>query len=512
MKKPNIPDWNDQIQVRYEKMLRMREKGINPYRNGLTPENLAADILKQYESLSKEELDQKQPVASVAGRIIAVRDFGKAGFVRIQDRSGTIQVYVAKDKLGDSAYELYKNFTDIGDIVLVKGSVFRTKTNELSILATQYEFLTKALRPLPEKFHGISDVELRYRHRSLDLIVNEYVRKTFRTRTKVISLIRKFFDERDFLEADTPMMHSIAGGAAARPFKTHHNALDVELFMRIATELHLKRLVVGGFDRVYEMNRIFRNEGISIKHNPEFTSIEFYWAYATFEDLMKLTEDLFVMLVKEVTGGMELEYQGQRIDFSSPWKRLSVFEAIQQYSGFSKSGGKITERKDVLSYLDKKQIHYEPKWPLGALQMAIFDAEVEDKLVQPTFITHYPTDVSPLSRRNEKNPDVVDRFELYINGWELANAFSELNDPIDQRERFEDQAKAKAAGDEEACDLDEDFLYALEHGMPPTAGEGIGIDRLVMLLTNSASIRDVILFPQMRREHKQEHKVDEKEK
>lgn len=496
--KPKISDWNDQIQVRYEKMQKMREKGINPYKNGITPTHLSSDIHREFGETPKEKLEEQKPKVSIAGRVMAVRDFGKAGFLRILDRAGLIQVYVAKDQLGPEQYEAYKSFIDIGDIVYVEGSIFRTKTNELSVSATKLEVLTKSLRPLPEKFHGISDVELRYRHRSLDLIMNEQVRKTFITRTKIVSSIRRFFDEKGFLEVDTPMMHSVAGGAAARPFITHHNALDMDLYMRIAPELHLKRLIVGGFDRVYEMNRLFRNEGISIKHNPEFTTIEFYWAYATFHELMDITEELFQTLCKQIYGQLKLTYQGTEISFEGPWQRVSVADAILKYTEFSKEPGKLNDRQAVIDYLQKNQIPFDPKWTIGALTMALFDVEVEHKLTQPTFITHYPTDVSPLSRRNEENPNVVDRFELYINGWEFANAFSELNDPIDQRERFEVQAQAKAAGDDEAFDMDEDFLLALEHGMPPTAGEGIGIDRLVMLFTDSASIRDVILFPLMR--------------
>lgn len=496
-KKPNIPDWNEQIEVRFEKVNKMREVGLNPFTNGLTPAHTSADVHQQYGEVPKETLEAENHIVSLAGRVMAVRDFGKGGFVRLQDRKGQLQVFLSKDVLGAEIYERYKTYTDLGDIIFVEGKVFRTRTNELTVQANRFEFLTKALRPLPEKFHGISDVELRYRNRSVDLVMNENVRKTFMIRTKVIRLIRKFFDERDFLECDTPMLHAIAGGAAARPFKTHHHALDMELALRIAPELHLKRLVAGGFERVYEMNRLFRNEGISIKHNPEFTSIEFYWAYATYDDLMNITEELFQYLAREIHGSMKLTYQGTEIDFSGPWARLTVADAVAKYSGF-KDTAKASDRAALMGYLDSKGIHYEKKAQTGALLMAIFDEEVEKHLIQPTFITQYPTDVSPLSRANDKDPSVVDRFELYVYGREMANAFSELNDPIDQRQRLEVQAAAKAAGDVEACDIDEDFLVALEHGMPPTAGEGIGIDRLVMLFTDSASIRDVILFPHMR--------------
>lgn len=495
--KPNIADWNEQIEVRFEKIKKMRESGVNPFRNGLAPANNTAEIIRKFGETLKEQLESENHQTSIAGRVMAIRDFGKGGFLRLQDGKGILQVFVSKDALGPEVYERYKQFIDLGDIVYVEGKLFRTKTNELTLQASRFEFLTKALRPLPEKFHGLSDIELRYRHRSVDLIMNEDVRKTFLARTKILATIRRFFDDRGFLEVDTPMLHPIAGGAAARPFKTHHNALDMELFLRIAPELHLKRLIVGGFERVYEMNRLFRNEGISIKHNPEFTTIEFYWAYATYDDLMKATEELFQLLAKEVLGGLKFKYQGTDIDFSGPWMRLSVAEAVAKHSGF-KDTAKMKDRASLIKYLESKQIPFDPKWTTGALLMAIFDAEVEEHLIQPTFITHYPTDVSPLSRRNEQDPSIVDRFELFIYAREMANAFSELNDPVDQRSRFEAQAHAKAAGDEEACDIDEDFLAALEHGMPPTAGEGIGIDRLVMLLTDSASIRDVILFPHMR--------------
>lgn len=499
----NLPDLNEQVQVRLEKTEKMREAGLNPYRNDLKPSMSTGEFSKKYGSFTKEQFEAKasgtQEEVMLAGRVMAVRDFGKGGFVRIQDRHGQVQLFVSKDSMG-ADFDKYKNFTDLGDVVFARGTPFRTKTNELSLHVHQYEILTKAIRPLPEKFHGITDVELRYRHRSLDLIMTEKSRETFKTRSKIISTIRKFFESRDFIESDTPMMHSIAGGAAARPFKTHHNALDMELFMRIAPELYLKRLVVGGFERVYEMNRLFRNEGISIKHNPEFTTIEFYWAYADYNDLMDLTEELFQVLGREVLGSDKLTYQGTEINLKGPWKRLSVKDAVAEYSGF-KDKSKMNDKVALANYLSSKKVKIEKFWEAGNLLMAIFDEEVESKLIQPTFITHYPTDVSPLSRRNDKDPSIVDRFELYIYGREMANAFSELNDPIDQRARFEDQMKAKDAGDAEAHEIDEDFLYALEHAMPPTAGEGIGIDRLVMLFTDSASIRDVILFPQMRKDH-----------
>lgn len=494
----DVPDRNEIIDVRLDKIERMRERGINPFANGYAPKNHAADIFQGYQEKTKEELEAAKVSVSIAGRVIFLRDFGKAGFVKIQDGTGQIQAYVSKDALGDSGYKDYKDFIDLGDIVAIEGHLFRTKTNELTIHCERFLFLTKALRPLPEKFHGLTDIETRYRHRTLDLITNEESRNRFLARSKIIKLIREFLDDRSFMEVETPMMHAIAGGAAARPFRTHHNALDMDLFLRIAPELYLKRLIAGGFERVYEINRNFRNEGVSIKHNPEFTMLEFYWSYATYNELMDLTEEMFQFLAQSLFGKLKFNYQGHEVDFAGPWARLPVAEAVVRYSGF-KDISKAYDRQALLAYLDSKDYSYDPKSSTGALLMSIFDHEVEEKLIQPTFITQYPTDVSFLSRRNDENPHVVDRFELYIVGRETANAFSELNDPLDQRYRFKIQSEAKAAGDEEACDTDEDFLRALEHGMPPAAGEGIGIDRLVMLLTDAPSIRDVILFPHMRR-------------
>ena len=491
-------DTNELVETRIDKAKRMREQGLNPYGNGLTPKNLTQDIHRDHGGRSKEELDAERRDVSIAGRVMFVRDFGKAAFIKVQDRLGQIQVYVSRDGLGEERYKQYKEFTDIGDIVYVEGHLFRTKTNELSVHATRVTLLTKSIRPLPEKFHGLTDIETRYRHRTLDLIMTEESRRRFQARSRITRGIREFFDQRDFLEVETPMLHPVAGGAAAKPFKTHHNALDMELFLRIAPELYLKRLTAGGFDRVYEINRNFRNEGVSIKHNPEFTSLEFYWAYATYKDLMDLTEELLQKLARDLFGALKFTYQGTEIDFAGPWRRLSVKDAVAEYSGF-KDKGRMNDRGALLNYVSQNHIGHDPKGPTGALLMAVFDHEVEKHLIQPTFITQYPTDVSFLSRANDEDPSIVDRFELYIYGREVANAFSELNDPLDQRYRFQLQADAKARGDEEACDVDEDFLWALEHGMPPTAGEGIGIDRLVMLFTDAASIRDVIFFPHMRR-------------
>jgi lysyl-tRNA synthetase class 2 len=495
-------DQVEQVRVRYEKMGRIRERGENPYKNGFKPSQVASELHKKYDEKTKEELEAAALDVSVAGRIMAIRDFGKASFVRVKDRSGIIQLYVAKDKLGDEAYANFKEL-DLGDLVFARGPLFKTRTNELSVESRQVELLTKSLRPLPEKFHGIADVEIKYRQRYLDLIMNDATKETFRKRSKIVEEVRRYFVEHDFMEVETPMMHPIVGGATARPFVTHHNTLDMDLFLRIAPELYLKRLVVGGFDRVFEINRNFRNEGMSIKHNPEFTMLEFYQAYATYEDLMDLTEDLFQTVAENALGTQKIMYQGTEIVLSGAWKRIGVEDAILEMSGF-KDRAKIRDREALLAYGKSKHYKMNPKDTTGGLMMVIFDEEVEAKLIQPTFVTHYPLDVSPLSRKSEKDPFLVDRFELFIYGREMANAFSELNDPVDQKERFQSQVDAKNAGNEEACDMDEDYIRALEYGLPPTAGQGIGIDRMVMLLTDSPSIRDVILFPQMRPEAKSE--------
>jgi lysyl-tRNA synthetase, class II len=491
-----MEDLSEQVQVRVDKLARIRERGENPYKNGIEPTALAGELHARFGEKPKEELETLAHRCSVAGRIMAIRDFGKASFVRVKDRSGLIQLYVQKDRLGPDAYARFKEM-DLGDIVFSEGAVFKTKTGELSLQSDSLELVTKSLRPLPEKFHGLADVEIRYRQRYLDLIMNDASRETFRKRSRIVEEVRKFFTEHDFIEVETPMMHPIAGGATARPFITHHNTLDMELYLRIAPELYLKRLVVGGFERVFEINRNFRNEGISIKHNPEFTMLEFYMSYGTYHELMALTERLFCQVADRVLGTRKLTYQGTEIDLDGKWERISVEDAIVKHSGF-KDRSKLRDREALLAYGRERKIPMKPKDPAGVLQMAIFDEEVEAKLVQPTFLTHYPMDVSPLSRANEKDPFVVDRFELFIYGREMANGFSELNDPMDQLARFEAQAAEKAAGNLEACDVDHDYVMALEHGMPPAAGEGIGIDRLVMLFTDSASIRDVILFPQMR--------------
>lgn len=471
------------------------EAGINPYPNDFKPDHTSADIFNEF-GLLQEIPDQ--PVSfQVAGRIIARRSFGKAAFVQLQDRKGRLQLYVRKDVIGEESFAVFDAF-DIGDIVGAEGKPFRTKTGELSLSVTSIRLLTKSLHPLPEKFHGLTDVETRYRQRYVDLIVNPESREVFISRSKVINLIREFMVKNDFLEVETPMMQQIPGGATARPFVTHHNALDMQLYLRIAPELYLKRLVVGGFDRVFEINRNFRNEGISIRHNPEFTMMEFYQSYATFEDLMEYTETLLCHVAEQLLGTLELKYQGLDINFNRPWKRLTVLEAILEYGDIDAKT--LADRDLAYAYAKSIGLDLPEDIGYGKLVTEIFEEVAETKLIQPTFITAYPTEVSPLSRKNDLNPEIVDRFELFIAGRELANAFSELNDPVDQKERFLAQVAAKDKGDEEAHYMDEDYIRALEYGMPPAAGEGIGIDRLVMLLTDSASIRDVILFPQLRKE------------
>jgi lysyl-tRNA synthetase, class II len=486
-------------QQRLDKAGRWREAGFNPYGNGYRPEHQASEIHARHGAQSAEELEQAPPTSyTVAGRIVAMRTFGKAAFIKLRDRSGELQVHMKKDALGD-AYELFK-LCDLGDFLGVTGPVFRTKTGELSLSATRFLPLTKALRPLPEKWHGLTDVEVRYRQRYLDLVSNPEVKQTFLKRTRLVRFIREFLDARDFVEVETPMMHPLVSGAAARPFTTHHNALDIDLYMRIAPELYLKRLVVGGLERVYEINRNFRNEGISTRHNPEFTMLEFYQAYATYEDLMDLTEELISEAARVVTGDTKVPYQGHVLDFGKGWKRIPMTEAIREAVG-----GKLTDKDmadpDRLRHALLETTHAESERRAidtmnhGELVGALFEHHVEHTLVHPTFITHFPTSVSPLARRNDQNPEITDRFELFVASREIANAFSELNDPLDQRDRFLAQLDAKKRGQQETMDYDEDYIRALEHGMPPTAGEGIGIDRLAMLFTDAASIRDVILFP-----------------
>jgi lysyl-tRNA synthetase class 2 len=426
---------------------------------------------------------------------MGLRDFGKASFIHIRDRTGRIQAYVRKDKVGEDRYKIFK-LMDLGDFIGLQGSFFRTKTGELTLLADDVNLLSKSMRPLPEKWHGLSDVETRYRQRYLDLIANEEVKTVFVLRSRIIQSIRGFFIKRDFLEVETPMMQPIPGGATARPFKTFHNALGMHLYLRVAPELYLKRLVIGGLERVFEINRNFRNEGVSVKHNPEFTMLEFYMAYATFEDLMELTQELFNHVLTEVLGKNTIEYQNQTIDFTPPWPRIAMVDALTGTAGLPKEAWKDIHA--ATAFARSKDIVLSKDDNLGKILAKIFDQLVEPKLMRPTFVYGYPIEISPLSRRNDQDPDLADRFELFIGGKEIANAFNELNDPIDQRERFKAQASLREAGDEEAQYMDEEYLEAMEYGLPPTAGEGIGIDRVVMLLTDSPSIRDVIFFPHMR--------------
>jgi lysyl-tRNA synthetase class 2 len=488
---------NDLLAQRRAKLDELRAEGCNPFANDFQVSHCTAELHAAHAEDDADALAGCGAVYALAGRIMARRDFGKAAFLQLQDRSGRCQVYLSQEQLGDAGYALYRKL-DIGDIIGVTGIPFRTKTNELSLRADSLRLLTKSVLPLPEKWHGLTDVETRYRQRYLDLIVNQEVRETFRKRSRIIALIRDFMVARDFLEVETPMMQPLAGGATARPFVTHHNTLKMDLFLRIAPELYLKRLVVGGFERVFEINRNFRNEGISIQHNPEFTMMEFYQAYATYADLMELTEELVCHVAEQVVGSLQFTYGGREVDLRRPWRRLSVRAAVMEYGGLN--AAQLGDRATLLAFARSQGLEVDERIGDGKLLIEIFEAVAEPHLWQPTFITHYPTEISPLSRKNDADPDVVDRFELYVVGRELANAFSELNDPIDQRERFEGQLLEKAAGDEEAHAMDDDYIRALEYGLPPTAGEGIGIDRLVMLLTDAASIRDVILFPQLRPE------------
>jgi lysyl-tRNA synthetase, class II len=489
---------NEQILVRKQKLAALKTQGTQAYPNDFSPTHTTAALLERFAETKPEAFEQLTEQFALAGRIMSIRHFGKAAFFHIQDRSGQIQVYVRQGDSPQEAVTLLKETLDVGDFVGVRGSIFRTRTGELTIKTATLRLLSKSLRPLPEKWHGLQDVEVRYRQRYLDMLVNPHVRETFRKRAQLIQLIRQFFIDRDYLEVETPTMQSIAGGALARPFVTHHNTLDIDLYLRIAPELFLKRLIVGGAERVFEVGRNFRNEGMSTKHNPEFTTLEFYEAYATYEHLMTLTEELFAFLAREVNGSLTVPYGEQTIDFTPPWPRLGMKEALCQYTGLSME--ELDNEATVRAKARALGVHTPAAAPLGKAMEELFGEVVEPHLVQPTFVVSYPVEVSPLARRNETDSRFVDRFELYIAGREIANAFSELNDPEDQLQRFLEQLREREAGDQEAHALDEDYVRALEYGMPPTAGEGIGIDRLVMLFTNSPSIRDVILFPQMRPE------------
>lgn len=489
---------NELIRARRRKLEALRAQGIDPYARRYPVTHATREIIERYGGMSREELEGVAERFSVAGRIMALRTFGKAAFAHIQDAQGRIQIYARMDLLGEERYRLLDSL-DLGDWIGVQGRLFRTRTHELTLEVSDWTLLSKSLRPLPEKWHGLTDVEVRYRQRYLDLLVNPKTRWIFRTRSRLIRALRQFLDHQGFLEVETPMMHPIPGGAAARPFVTHHNALGVDLYLRIAPELYLKRLVVGGFERVYEINRNFRNEGISSVHNPEFTMLEFYVAYWDYRDLMTFTETLFQHLAQEVLGRTRFPFRGQEIDLASPWRRLTVEEALREAGGVPEAA--LKDREAALDWAREQGISLEGAESLDRILVTLFDKRVAPHLTQPTFVTDYPTEVSPLARRRPDNPDRVERFEVFIGGLEVANAFTELIDPLDQRSRFEEQEARRRGGDEEAQCLDEDFLRALEQGMPPTAGEGIGIDRLVMLFTDSPSIREVILFPQLRPEH-----------
>jgi lysyl-tRNA synthetase class 2 len=507
-KAPPAPGRSEQeiLQARFHKAEALRAQGVNPY--PITPRAFQAlgDVVKDFGGLDAAALEklsaEQRAGVCVAGRIVAERSFGKAGFLKLRDRTGELQIYVKRDVLGEGQYEVVK-LAEVGDFVAAEGHVFRSKTGELTVQVESFQVLSKALRPLPEKWHGLQDLETRYRQRYLDLISNAEVRNVFLKRSRIIKETRAFLDARDFVEVETPMMHSLVSGAAARPFETHHNALDLDLVLRIAPELHLKRLVVGGLERVYEINRNFRNEGLSAQHNPEFTMLEFYQAYATYEDLMVLTEQLLAHLAQTVLGTLEVPYQGQVLSFAGPFRRLPMIDGVRaafpevqasEWNDASALRRRLLADPVAASFGAAERAQLESA-SAGELIARMFEAKVEKGLVQPTFVTQFPTAISPLARKNDEHPEFVDRFELYVAGREIANAFNELNDPLDQRQRFEEQVRKKAAGAGETMDYDEDYVRALEHGMPPTAGEGIGIDRLVMLLTDAANIRDVILFP-----------------
>jgi lysyl-tRNA synthetase, class II len=490
-------DENKLIAQRREKLAELRAQG-HPYPNDFRRDALAAELHARYGDLDGEQLEADQITVSVAGRMMGKRVMGKASFSHLLDTSGRIQLFLQRNALAEGVYQAFKGW-DIGDLVGARGSLFKTKTGELSVKVDHLRLLAKSLRPLPEKFHSLTDQETRYRRRYVDLIMNNEVCEVFRTRSRIVGFIRRYLDERGFLEVETPMMQPIPGGAAARPFVTWHNALGTQLYLRIAPELYLKRLVVGGFEKVYELNRNFRNEGLSTQHNPEFTMLEFYQAYADYRDLMDLTEDMLRRLAMDVTGSAGIRYQGKLHDLGRPFKRMTVKDSIAHFnSGVSLSA--LDDLKYVRALAARLGVAVKSNYGVGKIQLEILEKTVEPKLQDPTFITAYPTEVSPLARRNDADPAVADRFEFFVSGRELANGFSELNDVEDQAERFRGQAAAKDAGDEEAMHFDEDYIRALEYGLPPTAGEGIGIDRLVMLLTDSPSIRDVLLFPHMRPE------------
>jgi len=484
-----IENLSEVLQVRRDKLSELQKMGRDPFKiSKYNVSHHSNEVVDNYDSLEGQKV-------SLAGRIMSKRIMGKASFMHLQDQNGRIQAYVKRDDIGTDEYKLFKTY-DIGDIVGIEGFVFKTKTEEVSVHVEKLVLLSKSLQVLPEKHHGLKDVDLRYRQRYVDLIVNPEVKDAFLTRTKALKALRSYLDERGFLEVETPILNTIAGGANARPFITHHNTLDIPMYLRIANELYLKRLIVGGFDKVYEMGRMFRNEGMDMKHNPEYTAIELYQAYADYKDMMDITENVISHMAQVATGSMKINYQGTEIDFTPPWKRMTMEECVKEYAGVDFS--EINTDEEALAIAREKGIEITPGMRRGEVINAFFEEFGEDKLIQPTFITHHPVEVSPLAKRNVEDPRRTDRFEAFANKWELANAFSELNDPIDQRGRFEDQVRKRELGDDEACEMDEDFINALEVGLPPTGGLGIGIDRVIMLLTDSTTIRDVLLFPTMK--------------
>ncbi len=491
----NDLELNELLQIRRNKLDELRSLGIDPFGGKYERTHYAKHILETYQDQSKEELEASPVEVSIAGRIMQKRGMGKAGFAHLQDITGKIQIYVREDTVGENKYRAF-DILDLGDMIGVRGTVFKTKTGETSIKVTALEVMTKSLIPLPEKFHGLKDVELRYRQRYVDLIMNQDVQETFILRSKIIQSMRRYLDSRGYLEVETPTLHAIAGGASARPFITHHNALDMQLYMRIAIELHLKRLIVGGLEKVYEIGRVYRNEGISTRHNPEFTMIELYEAYADYKDIMKLTEELIAHIAQEVLGTTKINYQGHEVNLAPAWRRVSMVDAIQEVTGVDFSAHMSDEEAHRLA--KEHKVPVEPHMTFGHIVNQFFEVFVEETLIQPTFIYGHPLEISPLAKKNPEDPRFTDRFELFIVAREHANAFTELNDPIDQRERFEAQLLEREQGNDEAHEMDDDFIRALEYGMPPTGGLGIGIDRLVMLLTNAPSIRDVLLFPLMR--------------
>ena len=479
---------NELLQVRRNKLDELRSRGVEPFGRKFEADHYSSDIIEKFEALEGKQV-------TVAGRLISIRSHGKAAFAHLQDYQGQVQIYLRQDQVGEEKYDLF-DLVDIGDFIGVVGEVFKTRKGEVTVNASDFTYLAKALRPLPEKWHGLKDVELRYRQRYVDLIVNQEVKQTFINRSKIISTMRELLNEWGFLEVETPIMQTIAGGALARPFITHHNALDIKLYLRIATELHLKRLLVGGLDKVYEIGRIFRNEGISTIHNPEFTSVEIYQNYADYEDMMEITENLIYEIAKKVFGSGVINFQGREIDLTPPWPRETMVEVVRKYSGVDFS--KLADDQAAFKAARDAGLELDKGMSWGDILYIFFDEFCEEQLLSPIFVTEFPIEVSPLAKKMESDPRLTLRFEGFISGWEIANAFTELNDPIDQRARFEQQLERREAGDDEAHVMDEDFINALEYGMPPAGGLGIGIDRLVMLLTDNISIRDVILFPTLK--------------